>query len=81
MNGETKFTFKGAIFGALLTLILATISISFGYGALNSRVRTLESKITYLQDIRDKVTGTERDVAHIKEDVREIKEDIKTLKK
>jgi len=44
-------------FGNLFTLVTCVIGISFGYGMLSQRVKTLENQIVILEQVNAKLTA------------------------
>ena len=65
MNGETKIRLKAGLVGAVITLIFALAGIAFGYGQLNSRVDAMESRVSCIEDIRERLVRVETLVERI----------------
>ena len=65
MNGNVKIRLKAGLLGAVITLILALAGFAFGYGQLNSRVNTMESRVNCIEDIRERLVRVETLVERI----------------
>jgi len=65
MNGETKTRLKSGLVGAAITLILTLTGIAFGYGQLNNRVDAMESKVSCIEEIRERLVRVETLVERI----------------
>ena len=52
MNGETKTKLKAGFVGAVITLIFTLAGIAFGYGQLNNRVDSMESRVSCIEEIK-----------------------------
>ncbi len=65
MNGETKIRLKAGFVGATITLILTLTGIAFGYGQLNSRVDAMESRVSCIEEIRERLVRVETLVERI----------------
>jgi len=65
MNGETKTRLKAGLVGAVITLVFALAGIAFGYGQLNSRVDAMESRVSCIEEIRERLTRVETLVERI----------------
>ena len=65
MNGETKTRLKAGLVGAVITLIFTLAGIAFGYGQLNSRVDAMESRISCIEEIRERLARLETLVERI----------------
>jgi hypothetical protein len=65
MNGETKIRLKAGLVGATITLIFALAGIAFGYGQLNNRVDSMESRVSCIEEIRERLVRVETLVERI----------------
>ena len=65
MNGETKIRLKAGLVGAVITLIFTLAGIAFGYGQLNNRVDAMESKVSCIEEIRERLVRVETLVERI----------------
>jgi len=65
MNGETKIRLKAGLVGAAITLVFTLVGIAFGYGQLNSRVNVMESRVSCIEDIRERLVRVETLVERI----------------
>lgn len=65
MNGETKIKLKAGFIGATVTLIFTLAGIAFGYGQLNNRVDAMESRISCIEEIRERLVRVETLVERI----------------
>ncbi len=65
MNGETKIKLKAGFVGAVISLIFTLTGIAFGYGQLNSRVDTMESRVSCIEEIRERLVRVETLVERI----------------
>jgi len=65
MNGETKVRLKAGLVGASITLILTLTGIAFGYGQLNNKVESMESRISCIEEIRERLVRVETVVERI----------------
>jgi hypothetical protein len=65
MNGETKTKLKAGLVGAVITLIFTLAGIAFGYGQLNNRVDAMESRISCIEEIRERLVRVETLVERI----------------
>jgi len=65
MNGETKIKLKAGFVGAVISLIFALAGIAFGYGQLNNRVDAMESRISCIEEIRERLVRVETLVERI----------------
>jgi hypothetical protein len=65
MNGETKIKLKAGFVGAVITLVFTLAGIAFGYGQLNSRVDAMESRISCIEEIRERLARLETLVERI----------------
>lgn len=65
MNGETKTRLKAGFVGAAITLIFTLAGIAFGYGQLNSRVDAMESRVSCIEEIRERLAKVETLVERI----------------
>jgi translation elongation factor EF-1beta len=65
MNGETKMKLKAGLVGAVITLIFTLAGIAFGYGQLNSRVDAMESRVSCIEEIRERLVRVETLVERI----------------
>ena len=65
MNGETKTKLKAGLVGAVITLIFTLAGIAFGYGQLNNRVDAMESKVSCIEEIRERLVRVETLVERI----------------
>lgn len=65
MNGETKIRLKAGFVGAAITLIFTFAGIAFGYGQLNNRVDAMESRISCIEEIRERLVRVETLVERI----------------
>jgi hypothetical protein len=65
MNGETKIRLKAGLVGAAITLVFTLAGIAFGYGQLNSRVDAMESRISCIEEIRERLARLETLVERI----------------
>ena len=65
MNGETKIKLKAGLVGAVISLIFALAGIAFGYGQLNSRVDAMESRVSCIEEIRERLARVETLVERI----------------
>ena len=65
MNGETKTRLKAGLVGAVITLVFALAGIAFGYGQLNNRVDAMESKVSCIEEIRERLVRVETLVERI----------------
>jgi translation elongation factor EF-1beta len=65
MNGETKIKLKAGFVGAVISLIFTLAGIAFGYGQLNSRVDAMESRVSCIEEIRERLVRVETLVERI----------------
>lgn len=65
MNGETKIRLKAGLTGVVITLILTLAGIAFGYGQLNNRVDAMETRISCIEEIRERLVRVETLVERI----------------
>ena len=65
MNGGTKIRLKSGLVGAAITLIFTLAGIAFGYGQLNNRVDAMESRVSCIEDIRERLVRVETLVERI----------------
>jgi len=67
MNGDTKNKWRGGIYGAALTAILAAATFAFGYGMLTNRVEALEEKTGCIEAIHKDIATIKNDISWIKD--------------
>jgi len=65
MNGETKIRLKAGLVGAAITLVFTLAGIAFGYGQLNNRVDSMESRVSCIEEIRERLVRVETLVERI----------------
>ena len=65
MNGETKIRLKAGLVGAAITLVFTLAGIAFGYGQLNNRVDAMESRVSCIEEIRERLVRVETLVERI----------------
>jgi len=74
MNGEIKVRLKAGLLGAVITLVFTLAGIAFGYGQLNNRVDAMESRVSCIEDIRERLVRVETLVERIDKKIEEVKQ-------
>ena len=66
MNGDTKNKWRGGVYGAAITALLAVVAFAFGYGMLTNRVEALEEKADCIEQIHKDIATIRNDISWIK---------------